>query len=85
MKVERTNQDATFKFKITVLERSMIFNKKESIKLDEKLESLHDQVNKEQVAMKKEFKFTISIMESLHGKVNQMLVKKAEQMNERIS
>ena len=39
--------------------------------------------------MKTELKVTVSNMESkfesLHGKVNEMLVKKAEHMNERIS
>ena len=53
MKVELTNQETTFKFKIRGLESSIIFNKEESIK-----------ISNEQVAMKKELKFTVSGLEN---------------------
>ena len=78
MKVELPNQETTVKFKIKGFESSTMFKKEESIK-----------ISYQQVAMKKEMKLTVlgleNKFESLHGKVNEMLVKKAEHMNERIS
>ena len=57
--------------------------------MEEKLESVCDDIGNAQVNVKTELEVTVSNMESkfesLHGKVNEMLVKKAEHMNERIS
>ena len=89
LEVKMTNQEVSLKFKIKAIDDSIMLSKEKNIKLEEKLESVCDDIGKAQVNVETELKVSVSNMESkfesLHGKVNEMLVTKAEHMNERIS
>ena len=65
LEVKMTNQEVSLKFKIKAIDDSIILSKEKTIKLEEKVEAVSEDIGNEQVTMKEKLEYTDKDMEQI--------------------